>query len=243
MKNLLLSLFFLISTYSAFAQPRVLAEGIVFDEPRNSAIKIVQLRSGGTFFLNSVGDSKINVRLYSKDHGEIFSGPIELGDRKINGTVERIFEIDGDVVLIIFGQRDNKTLMFRLILDGNTGKVKDKSFEIENVFPASIDTRWANVYCKKDPFSQTYALMTIVPHKSGIIATATVLGSNHEIVYTTQFNFSKEKFRYIEYLDFSITSPTRISLFMRGHQSNKRVAEENFVWMLQMEKKFRTSDC
>jgi hypothetical protein len=147
------------------AQFKQIAEGPKFEEPEEGFAKILQLKNGNTFYMHVTLTEGINVRIYDASHKEkvVTTFLPSYQELEENDAVEGVFEIN-DKVIVFVNKYENKLLtLYRLIIDGNTGKLSQDKIIAVSKNPAKYgklrkprQTDFFNI--RKDPNSDNYAI-------------------------------------------------------------------------------------
>lgn len=108
------------------AQFKPLAEGATFEEPEEGFAKILQLKNGNTMFIHITYKKGINIRMYNAAHQETAVTHIDPSYGKLDyGNIEAAFELAGNAVLMISEVDSRTPMLYRLVIDGKTGNLKD----------------------------------------------------------------------------------------------------------------------
>ena len=111
----------------AKAQFVQIAVGPVFPDPIPGFSKILQMKNGNTMFLHINPDTAWNIHVYEAQYKAKTETSIEPAFGKLkNGSIEGIFEISGDAVVMISDVSESAILLYRLIIDGTNGKLKEE---------------------------------------------------------------------------------------------------------------------
>ena len=114
------------------AQFKQIAESATFADPKDGAFNIVQMKSGNTFYVHLTSKEGIDLRIYDASHKEKVSTNVTPSFGKLRaGTIDAVFEVKNDLVLFVSEYEDNAPVLYRLIFDGNTGKLKEDKLLVE----------------------------------------------------------------------------------------------------------------
>lgn len=167
MKKLLFVCALLLVHTCIFAQFKTIAESKEFEEPETGFTRILQMKDGRTVFFHFTVKDGINMRFYDAAHKEKQSRNIQASFGKLKkAKVNGIFEIGGDIVAFVSELDGKHPVLYRLILDSKTGKLKkeDKIAELERMrFLQRRSTFFSyngmrDFIVKKDPESENYAV-------------------------------------------------------------------------------------
>jgi hypothetical protein len=232
MKKSTLLLLSMLLVIIANAQFKQIAEGPVFKEPVEGYAKILQLKNGNTMFINITTKKSIDVRLYNADHQEIAVTDDELNavGKLKHSSIEGVFEISGNVVICI-SEIDSRTpVLYRVIIDGKNGDLKEESKigELNKLgFGAGYAIIWGNVplpdfYVRKDPNSDNYAVAMFNSFESerSKRIEIVVYGSDNKEVRRAYYASPQEKYKYLVYLDMAVIGPDKVSVLAYGYNTN-----------------------
>lgn len=150
-----------------FAQFKTIAESKEFEEPETGFTRILQMKDGRTVFFHFTVKDGINMRFYDAAHKEKQSRSIQASFGKLKkAKVNGIFEIGEDIVAFVSELDGKHPVLYRLILDGKTGKLKkeEKIAELERLgFLQRRSTFFSYLGMQdfkvvKDPESENYAV-------------------------------------------------------------------------------------
>jgi len=158
---LILALFINCSLLSE-AQFKQIAQGPTFTEPEEGYAKILQMKNGSVFYLSTYFKTGIDIRIYDAAHAQkVVTGITPSSKITKFQEVESIFEINNDIILFLSDIDDHAPVLYRLTIDGNTGKLKEEK-TIATMKKAggqlvnTADIRFFSV--SKDPDSDNYAI-------------------------------------------------------------------------------------
>ena len=148
-----------------YAQFKIIAEGPKFEEPEEGFAKILQLKNGNTFYIHVTLKDGINVRIYGASYKEktVTTFLPSYQELEESDAVEGIFEINDNVVVFVNKNEDKLLTLYRLIIDGNTGKLKEQKIIAVGKNPAKYGRyrkpRQMDFFnIRKDPYSDNYAV-------------------------------------------------------------------------------------
>ncbi|MDH7463415.1 hypothetical protein QEG73_19100 [Chitinophagaceae bacterium 26-R-25] len=108
------------------AQFKIVGESQTFEEPGAGFAKLIQLKNGNTFLLRFTEKDGIYVRLFDAMRKEGTEVHIEPLYKKLkNIAVQSVFEVGGDIVVFASSFGTDSPAMYRMIIDGNSGKLKE----------------------------------------------------------------------------------------------------------------------
>jgi hypothetical protein len=101
------------------AQFKSIAQGPVFEEPEKGFSKILQMKDGSTMFFHITFKEGINLKIYDASHKQKVEKHIEPTYGKLKeGSVDGIFEINGNATLLVSEVDEKRPVLYRLIIDG-----------------------------------------------------------------------------------------------------------------------------
>ena len=216
-KIIFFSLF--VSFFFVEAQFKQLAAGTLFAEPEEGFAKIIQMKNGNTFYLNITTKEGINIRIYNAAHAEAVVTTISPAYEKLKtGDVEGVFEINNDIVLLISERDDHTPILYRLVIDGTTGKLKEeKTIARLHKEGAFINTSAYKLFnASKDPYSDNYAVCLYNVMESDREKRIEIIhfGSNHQEISRAFCVSSDEENKFFLYIDMVVMGPDRVCAFL-----------------------------
>lgn len=178
--------------------------------------KLVQLRNNNTGLMEVTKKEGINFTLFNPERKKITSGKLPLkkiGDKLGIIQVEGVYDISGDYVAFVYGGgEENKRVpvLYRVIIDGATGKLKSEEV-IEELPQVSMgdaygmyfgDTDLPSFIVEKDPESDYYAVIkynSIAPETKDRIL-VTHYGPDHKVLNKLNYNTPTDKYKYTKFL-------------------------------------------
>jgi hypothetical protein len=110
---------------SSKAQFKEIAVSPEFNEPYSAATKFLLMKNGNLILADGGFRDSIRLRIYNKAHQEIAVTSYTInrsGKRTYLGLMEAL-EINGDAVLFVITEEDKADVLYRVIIDPNSGKV------------------------------------------------------------------------------------------------------------------------
>lgn len=214
------------------AQFKQIAEGPVFKEPVEGYGKILQLKNGNTMFINITTKKSIDIRLYNNEHKEIVVTSDDLNEvgKLKHSSIEGVFEISGNVVIFISEVDSRTPVLYRVIIDGKTGTLKQegKIGELNKLgFGAGYAMVWGNVpppdfYIRKDPNSDNYAIAMFNSFESerSKRIEIVVYGADNREIRRAYYISPEEKYKYLVYLDMAVIGPDKVAVLAYGYNTN-----------------------
>jgi len=217
------------------AQFKTIAEGQIFDEPEKGFCKILQMKNGNTFFFRFTFKDGIYVQPYNSKHKEGAEVHIEpqygkLAKSDNAGTaIEGIFEVSGDVLIFVSKFEGRAPTLFRMILDGNTGKLKEDKIicTLDKVsFGQGYSIAVGGVplpgfYVKKDPFSDNYGIVLMHSFEEDRNKRLEILhyGANNELISQAFFKSPNDYYKYLQYVDMTVMGKERVCVIAYAYNT------------------------
>jgi hypothetical protein len=215
MRTLSLSSIFILFQVLAIAQFKVVAEGPLFNEPESGYARILQMKDGNTLCLYISPDETIDVSIYGTDHTRKTQKHLEPALGRTRGfRVNSCFEIAGNAVLFISEVNDKHPVLYRVVIDGNTGELKneDKIAEADRYSSRyrSIIPEYrpdSSFFVRKDPDSDHYGLVTLHTNdkSAGRRSIEVVMyDERHKELNKNYYVPPFARYRYFDYLDMAV---------------------------------------
>ena len=233
MKRLSFISFLLLFSFFANAQFFQYAEGPVFPDPGPGFAKILQMKDASTIFIHVSFTKGLDVQVYGFQYKEKTETKIEPAYGTLNaGNVEAIFEINGDAVVMVSNTANNETVLYRLIIDGKTGKLKEEK-QIASVKRATA-TSLPQLAVRKDPNSENYAVATFRSFESDTSKRIeiSIYGNDNREISRGYYSSKTEKYKYLQYIDMVVIGSDKVAMLLYGYNiksSNEKTGELIFA--------------
>ncbi|MFM6924382.1 MAG: hypothetical protein ACKOU7_02695 [Ferruginibacter sp.] len=220
MKKIILILTLLLTGFLfCNAQFKQIAEGPGFAEPEEGFAKILNMKNGNTFYLNISLKDGINIRIYDVTHIQTVTTAFSPAYETLKtGDVEAIFEIAADVVVFISERDDRTPVLYRLIIDGNTGKLKEeKTIARMRKEGAFVNTsRYKSFYVSKDLYTDNYAVILYSVMESDIEKRMEIIhyGSNNNEISRNFFASADKENKFFFYIDMVVMGSDKVCAFL-----------------------------
>ncbi|CAN5819510.1 hypothetical protein BH11BAC4_BH11BAC4_12170 [soil metagenome] len=240
MKRVLIFFFLCLFSSLIYAQFTQFAEGPVFPDPGPGFAKILQMKNNSTMFIHVSFTKGLFVHVYEPINKVRTESTIEPAYGTIQqGSVEGIFEINGDAVVMVSKKDNNETVLYRLIIDGRSGKLKEEKLLI------SIKTAWGKtansklvlmplpeLSVRKDPASDHYAVATFSNNvaDTGKRIEMILFGSDNKEI--SRGAYSTGKYKYLQYIDMAVLGGDKVTALLYGYDvdaENLRTGELVFA--------------
>ncbi len=212
--------------------------------------KLIQLRNNNTGLIEITKKEGINFTLFNPSHKKITSGKLPLskiGDKLEGLQVDGVYDISGDFVIFIIyfdliSQKQNA--LFRIIIDGNTGKLKSEEniCEIDNMTSGNAygmvfsDTDTPTILVEKDPDSDYYAVIKCnyyAPETKDRIVIFHY-GPDHKIINKANYNTPTDKYKYTNFLSAYIHGSDYVLISTFAYNTKKSGGEETRYYVAQL---------
>jgi hypothetical protein len=235
------------------AQFKAVAEGPVFKEPEAGYAKILQMKNGNTMFIVITPKKGVDVQLYGPDHQQLAVTNFETSFGKLgHGEVEAAFEINDDAVLMVAESESRVPTLFRIIIDGKTGNLKDdqKIAELNKLsFGAGYAMAFGGVpvpdfFIRKDPESDNYAIAmfnTFESDRSKRIEIVTY-GSDNKEVSRAYYNSPDEKYKYMQYVDMAVIGNDKVCVLAYAYNTAHSGGKESELVLANLNKGAKAVD-
>lgn len=228
MKPITLFTLILCLQLSVNAQLKTVAESPAFDEPVTGYARILHMQNGNTAFLHILNRSGIDVSLYDSSHHRFAEQHSRLSDlgQLWGAVINATFEVHNDIVLLISEYEKSTPVLYRAVIDGASGIVKEnyKLFELDKQ-----ELTWGyhyptvkSFYVRKDPNSDNYivAVLHFDAYAHATDVTLVLYNSDHReqqrITYTPG-----DKFNFLSVIDVVFLDSGKVSLLAYGYNKKK----------------------
>lgn len=247
MKKTLL-LFLSILTFNiANAQFKLIAEGPVFKEPEEGFAKILQMKNGNTMFICITVKDGINVVVYNPSHQQIAQTNIEPAYGKSDkGGIEAIFELNGNVVLMISKAVSRTPTLYRLIIDAQNGTLKDEQ-KIAELKKVSFFEGYAigfggvplpDFFVRKDPNSDNYAVAMFNSFESERSKRIEIVsyGADNKETGRAFYTSPEEKYKYMRYVDMAVIGSEKVCVLSYAYNTRNSGGKESELIMANLDR-------
>ena len=248
-----LSLFLFILLFSTVkAQFKQIAEGPSFKEPEEGFAKVLQLKNGNTMFLDISLKEGIAVHMYNPAHHETAITQVDPSYGKISrgGNIKGAFEINGDVVLMVSSLDSRTPTLYRIIIDGKTGMLKDdtkigelnKISMMQGYSAAFGGVPIPDFFVRKDPNSDNYAVVLFNSFESDRSKRIEIVsyGANNKEISRAYFASPDEKYKYLKYIDMAVIGSDKVCVLAYGYNTKHSGGEESELILANLDKGAKT---
>lgn len=235
MKQLLsaaIAVLFMLTSFSLQAQFKQIAAGPSFEEPPSGFPRLLLMKNGSVMFIRVAPKESIDIRIYNAAHKEIAVTSFEPSYGKLKaGQLQSVFEINGDAVIMVSEVDGKVPVLYRIIVDGTTGKMKkeEKIAELKKLtLGMGYAMAWGSVdmpdfYISKDPESDNYAVALFNTFESDRNKRIEIVlyGSDHKELSRAYYASPDEKYKYLEYISMTVMGSDRVSVLVNGYNNKK----------------------
>lgn len=220
-----------------FAQFKQVAESEVFEENENGLAKILLLKNGSTVFLQTT-KRRIEVQIYNAQHKKIAGKEIEPAffDRR-NYIVESVFEVNGNIVLMVTIYENRTPILIRVIIDGQNGNLKEEK-EVARLNRIGAFGGYAIVFgsvpvpdffVRKDPRSDYYAVAMLNSFESDRNKRIEIIhfGPDNREVSHAYYASPDDRYKYMNYIDMAVVGKESVSILVTGFNTRHSGGEES----------------
>lgn len=241
-----IGLFCLLFASQTFAQVSTKAPTVqlspTFAEPGEGFDKIVLLPGGNTCYLHFDKKQGIVTTIYNDQRAVIAKENVKgqlwdasgLNDTEIDG----IFAINEQVVIFLQQLIKYKPNLYRLVLDGNSGKLikEDKLGELPTVLhrDVAVQDNFAShdFYVSKDPNSGYYAVASFAGgelQRKETPAERTqiqLFSPDHQLVKSSFYTAPSADYPYLAYLDMTVQGADKVYLATAALSSTRKPGKD-----------------
>jgi hypothetical protein len=233
------------------AQFKPLAEGPTFEEPEEGFAKILQLKNGNTMFIHITYKKGINIRMYNAAHQETAVTHVDpLYGKLDHGSIEAVFELAGNAVLMISEVDSRTPMLYRLVIDGKTGNLKDdqKIGELAHVSffggyaMAFGDVPEPDFFVRKDPDSDNYAVVMFNSFESERSKRIEIVsyGADNKETNRAYYASPEEKYKYLRYVDMAVIGSDKVCVLAYGYNTKSSGGKESELILANLDKGAKT---
>ncbi len=242
----LLILFF----FNANAQFVELAYGPVFADTIPGYSKILHMKNYSTMFFHVNFNKGLNIHVYEPKYHVKTETNIEPAYGNLNaGNIEGIFEINSDAVIMISNKDKNAISLYRLIIDGTTGLLKDEqqiaSLKLMPLIKADakMTAAWQPGFLvRKDPNSENYAVAITNNFVSDTSKRIEIIlyGNDNKEIKRAHYSSQAEKFKYLQFVDMAVIGSDNVAAFIYGYNIKENEEKEGDLILADLNKAAKT---
>jgi len=247
-KLLMLSALLLPVCFSGMAQFKQVATSSSFDEPVGGVAKIMVKADGGAMFVRvPFKDDPIDVRVFDPAHKQIATTSFSASYGKLKEiSLEGFFEIGGDGVLMISGYNDKVPTLYRLVIDGQTGKLKSEE-KLAELKKLSFGMGYAVAFggmslpdfnVAKDPNSDNYAVALFNSFESERSKRIEIIayGKDNKETARAYYSSPEEKFKYLDFVGMTVIGAEKVSVLVSAYNTASSGGKERQMILANLDK-------
>jgi hypothetical protein len=228
-------------TASLQAQPPKVLLGPAFNEPGDGWDKLLLLKNGHTFYLHFTRKTGIEITVYNPKR-EIAAVDTIKGEgwdaRNMGETeVDAVYEINGQVVVFLQQLIKFQPTLFRIILDGETGKLvkEDRLGALPSILQkdafALNNLASHDCFVEKDPSSDYYAVALFaggeIQRNENTNERIKLLhfSPDHQLINQAYYYLPDSTFSYFTYLGMSVQGKEQVFLTTTGFNKRNKTSE------------------
>ena len=231
LKKLSIILWAILSCHLVSAQFKLIAQSTAFDEPEKGFSKLLQLKNGYTLFFHITAKEGFEVKVFDDRHKLKATRHHAPSYGKLKyPAMEGLFEVKGDGVLLISELDAKIPTLWRIIVDGKTGQVKE-SRQIAELHKLNSPAKMAVVFggvpmpdffIRKDPATDCYALAMFNSLENDRNQRIEVIhyGSEHQELSHAFYTSPEEgKYKYMHYLDMAVIGSQSVNILANAYNT------------------------
>ena len=223
MKRTTYTLLFLLLVSSGFSQFKHLAESAPFKEPKHGPGKLLKMKNGNTIYLDINIKKGTEITIFDSLHRSKISKTIQFKDNQTKYVyLKSVFEIAGNLVLMMNELEDKSPALYRIIIDGTTGNIlqDEKIAELKRV---STVKQYAMVFgsvpepeffVRKDPDSDYYGLVLLNSFESDRNKRLEIVwyGPDNKEINRAFYLSPGDRYKYLDFIDMVVIGNQKISV-------------------------------
>jgi hypothetical protein len=245
MKKLLIPCLLLIQA-SSYAQFKVVAESPSFREPEGLA-QILQMKNGNTLFIRDGHPGSYDLQIFDAQHQLKLRQKIapDSGKRGYYG-ITSIFETKGDIAIFLNNGEKDTLMLYRLVVDGNTGKVKkeEKIAVMKAMTRGQMYGMWLkgtpeqDFIVRKDLYSDNYAVASLNSFASDRNKRVEVMLYNDDHVELSRAYYTspEDKYKYLKFIDMSVVNKEKVCMLAYAYRTRVRDDKERELVVASLDK-------
>jgi hypothetical protein len=238
MKRIVYALLFLQITFPCFSQFKNIAGSTTFEEPENGYAKLLQMKNGNTVYLHINIKEGVEIKIFDSLHRSKVDKMIEPKyNRSKRKSIEAVFEINGNIVLMVSEADDRVPVLYRVIIDGKSGDIKqdEKIAELSRVtMGQGYAMAFGNVpkpdfFVRKDPNSNYYAIVMLNSFESDRNKRLEIVwyGPDNKEIKRAFYLSPDDKYKYLNYLDMAVIGGEKVSVLAYAYNTSASGGKES----------------
>lgn len=198
-------------------------ESPVFKEPESGYGRLLKMKNGNTVFVQITPKDGIYVDIYDQHYKPIVQTHEHMSFGNLKGScVNAIFETNGDIAVFISEVEARQPILYRIILDGRSGRMKRDEKLAETIHYPYLDQPFipeykpvSSFFIRKDPGSDHYAMVMLHANDRSVKANLEVIWYNgaHKEISRAYYQAKESPFKNINYLDMAVFGEDQVCLF------------------------------
>lgn len=228
---------FMLLGVLAFGQIKIVSQSPVFGEDESVGIqRVLLMKNGNTFYLG-LSKKLLTVRVYSPKF--TVKATKQLHPHLGKGSsfkVKGLYDMNGDVVVLVSAVDNHQVVLQRLVIDGKTGALKDEGTigELEKVSYFKLagvafgDVPEPDFFSEVMPEGNGYAVIAMnsfQPDRNKRVVVS-IYGSDNKELSHAFYKSPEEKYKYIEYLGIAPLEKNKLGVLAYGYNTRASGGKE-----------------
>ncbi|KIC93134.1 hypothetical protein OI18_19135 [Flavihumibacter solisilvae] len=223
-------------SHTLFAQFKMIAESPLIDEPEKGFTKILLLKNGYTAYFHFSKKDGFDVKLYDEKHQlKVEKHHVPSYNKLKSASIEGLFEINGNIVLMVSEWDDKTPVLYRFVIDGKTAGIlsTESIAQLDRLnYPKraalKFDVPIPGFWVKKDPGSDHYALAMMHSFESDRNKRIEVIyyGPDHKEIGHAFYTSPEGKYKYMNYIDMAVIGRQTVCILAYGYNTKASGGEE-----------------
>lgn len=220
-----------------FGQIKIVSQSPVFGEDENVGIqRVLLMKNGNTFYLG-LSKKSLTVRVYGPKFTVKTTKQLHphLG-KGSSFKVKGLYDMNGDVVVLVSAVDNHQVVLQRLIIDGKTGTLKeeDKIGELEKVSyfklggVAFADVPEPDFFSEAMPEGNGYAVIAMnsfQPDRNKRVAVS-IYGPDSKELSHAFYKSPEEKYKFMQYLGLAPLEKDKLGVLAYGYNTRASGGKE-----------------
>lgn len=198
-------------------------ESPIFKEPVSGYGRVIKMKNGNTVFVQITARDGIYVDIYDQNYKPVVQTHENMSFGNLKGScVNAIFEANGDIAIFISEVESRQPILYRIILDGKSGRMKRDEKLAETIRYPYLDQPFipeykpvSSFFIRKDPNSENYAMVMLHANDRSVKANLEVIWYTgaHKEISRAYYQAKESPFKNINYLDMVVFGEDQVCLF------------------------------
>jgi hypothetical protein len=237
LRKIILPLLALLFYSTLSAQFKLLGESQVFEENENGQGRILLMKDKSTVFFQTT-KKMVEIRIYDAKFKQKVVRQLEPEFfQKKRWEIESIFEVSGNVVLMVNLAEDKTPKLIRVIIDGKKGNIIEEKQVAELLRMSYLDA-YAMAYggvpvpdffVRKDPYSDNYVVAMLNSKESDRNKRIEIIwfGADNKEINHAYYASPENKYKYMEYVDMAVVGTDLVSILVKAYNTRSSGGEES----------------